>query len=35
MIDMLCEMHDEGLIREGALDIFEVADSLDEIFDLL
>jgi uncharacterized protein (TIGR00730 family) len=35
MIEMLCEMHDEGLIREGALDIFEVADSLDEIFDLL
>ena len=35
MIDMLQEMHDEGLIREGALDIFEVADSLDEIFDLL
>ena len=35
MIEMLREMHDEGLIREGALDIFEVADSLDEIFDLL
>ena len=33
MIEMLHQMHDDGLIREGALDIFVVADTLDEVFE--
>ena len=35
MIDMLHQMHDEGLIREGALDIFVVANSMDEVFEFI
>lgn len=35
MIEMLYQMHDEGLIREGALDIFVVADTLDEVFEYI
>ena len=35
MIDMLHQMHDEGLIREGALDIFVVANSIDEVFEFI
>ena len=35
MVLMLERMHDEGFIREGALDIFSVADSLDEVFELI
>jgi hypothetical protein len=35
MIEMLGQMHDDGLIREGALDIFTVADSLDDVFEYL
>lgn len=35
MIEMLKGMHDEGLIREGALDIFDVAESIDEVFELI
>ena len=35
MISMLRGMHDGGLIREGALDIFDVADSIDDIFQLI
>ena len=35
MIEMILEMHDYGLISENALNIFEIADSLDEIFDFL
>lgn len=35
MIEMLVKMHDDGLIREGALDYFVVADSLDEVFEYL
>ncbi|WP_407379325.1 TIGR00730 family Rossman fold protein [Methanobrevibacter sp.] len=31
MIEMLGEMHSRGLIRPGALDIFEVAHTLDEV----
>lgn len=35
MIEMLHQMHDEGLIREGALDIFAVANSIDEVFEFI
>ena len=35
MIEMLHQMHDDGLIREGALDIFVVADSIDEVFEYI
>lgn len=35
MIDMLHQMHDDGLIREGALDIFVVANSMDEVFEFI
>lgn len=35
LISILDEMHDAGLIREGALDIFDVADSMDEVFQLI
>lgn len=35
MISMLESMHDEGFIREGALDIFDVADTLDEVMEFL
>ena len=35
MIEMLHQMHDEGLIREGALDIFVVANSMDEVFEFI
>ena len=35
MIEMLYQMHDEGLIREGALDIFVVANSIDEVFEFI
>lgn len=35
MISMLESMHDEGFIREGALDIFEVADTIDEVMEFL
>ena len=35
MVDMLEDMHNQGLIRHGALDIFDVANSLDEVFDLI
>lgn len=35
MIGMLHQMHDEGLIREGALDIFVVANSMDEVFEFI
>lgn len=35
LMEMLVQMHDDGLIREGALDFFVVADSLDEVFEYL
>ncbi len=35
MIEMLNRMHDDCLIREGALDIFVVADSIDEVFEYI
>lgn len=35
LISMLQDMHDEGLIREGVLDIFDVANSIDDIFQLI
>lgn len=35
MISMLQSMHDEGFIREGALDIFDVADDLNEVLEFL
>lgn len=35
MVDMLEDMHNQGLIRHGALDIFDVANSLDEVFELI
>lgn len=35
MLSMLQKMHDDGLIREGAFDIFDVACSIDEVFELI
>ncbi len=35
LISMLMEMHDIGLIREGTLDNYDVANSLEEILQIL
>lgn len=35
LISILGEMHDDGLIREGALDIFDVATTVEEVFQLI
>ena len=35
MIEMLHQMHDEGLIRENVLDIFVVADSIDGVLEYI
>ncbi|WP_296890314.1 TIGR00730 family Rossman fold protein [uncultured Methanobrevibacter sp.] len=35
LISILGEMHDNGLIREGAMDIFDVANTIDEVFQLI
>lgn len=35
MVDMLEDMHNQGLIRPGALDIYDVANSIDEVFELI
>ena len=35
LISMLDEMHDMGIVREGALETFDVANSLDEVLQLI
>lgn len=35
LLEALKEMHDDGFIREGALDIFVVVTSIDEVLQLL